>query len=63
MNAMHGFSLAEVLESLFLISSTSLALLTQQWHVSQLFNQAHTRMEMQIQADNITEYAIDKVLG
>ena len=32
----HGFSLLEVLVSLLLVTSTSLALLKQQWHVSQL---------------------------
>ena len=62
MNLMHGFSLAEVLVSLFLISSTSLALLTQQWHVSQLFNQAHTRMEIQAKADNASECVMDKAM-
>ena len=63
MNTMHGFSLAEVLVSLFLISSTSLALLTQQWHVSQLFNQAHIRMEIQAKADNFSEHLMSQVLA
>lgn len=58
MRTIHGFSLAEVLVSLFLISSTSLALLTQQWHVSQLFNEAHTRLEIQAEADNVFEHAM-----
>lgn len=57
MNTMHGFSLSEVLVSLLLISSTSLALLTQQWHVSQLFNQARVRLEALSQLDNLSERA------
>lgn len=60
MNTIHGFSLTEVLVSLFLISSTSLAMLTQQWHVSQLFNEAHTKMQIQTQADNASECGVDK---
>ncbi len=57
MNTMHGFSLSEVLVSLLLISSTSLALLTQQWHVSQLFNQARVRLEALSLVDNLSERA------
>ena len=57
MNPMHGFSLPEVLVSLLLVSGTSLALLTQQWHVSQLFNQARVRLEARVQVDNRHECA------
>ncbi len=55
MNSSDGFSLIEVLVSLLLVTTTSLALLTQQWHVSQLFNQAHVRMNALLQSDNIAE--------
>ena len=55
MNPSHGFSLTEVLVSLFLVTTASLALLSQQWHVSQLFNQAHARMSCQNEADNAIE--------
>ncbi len=55
MNTTHGFSLTEVLISLLLVTTTSLALLTQQWHVSQLFNQAHIRMNALLQLDNSAE--------
>lgn len=55
MNSSDGFSLAEVLVSLLLLTTTTLALVTQQWHVSQLFNQTHDRMNGLLQADNIAE--------
>lgn len=55
MNTAQGFSLIEVLVSLCLVSTTSLALLTQQWHVSQLFNQAHVRMNALLEMDNAFE--------
>ena len=51
----HGFTLTEVLISLFLVTSTSLALLQQQWHVSQLYNQAHARMIRLLVLDNASE--------
>ncbi len=50
-----GFSLTEVLVSLLLMTTTSLALLQQQWQVSQLFNQIHTRVQALSQLDNATE--------
>jgi prepilin-type N-terminal cleavage/methylation domain-containing protein len=50
-----GFSLTEVLVSLFLISSTSLVLLKQQWQVSHLFNQTKIRSQILFQIDNTTE--------
>ena len=50
-----GFSLTEVLVSLLLVTSSSLALLTQQWHVHQLLNQLSTRVNGLIQLDNRSE--------
>ena len=55
MSTHQGFSLTEVLVSLLLITSTSLALLKQQWQVSQLFNQARLRTEALSQLDNASE--------
>ncbi|MBA2656322.1 MAG: hypothetical protein H0U70_04975 [Tatlockia sp.] len=40
MNKLKGFSYIEILIALLLISGTSLALLTQQWHLSQALNQS-----------------------
>ncbi len=53
-----GFSLTEVLVSLLLITSTSLALLKQILHVHQLFNQTHTRAVALLQLDNTFEHAL-----
>lgn len=50
-----GFSLTEVLVSLLLITTTSLALLKQQWQISQLFNQIATRANALSQLDNAVE--------
>ena len=50
-----GFSLTEVLVSLLLVTSTSLALLKQQWQVSQLFNQLNTRINARSQLENEAE--------
>ena len=50
-----GFSLTEVLVSLILITTTSLALLKQQWQISQLFNQIATRASALSQLDNAVE--------
>ena len=50
-----GFSLTDVLVSLLLITSTSLALLKQQWQVSQFVNQLQTRANLLLQLDNNTE--------
>ena len=57
MNASRGFSLTEVLVSLLLVSTTSLALLTQQWQISQLVNHAHAGMNTLLEKDNILETA------
>ncbi|MDP3705801.1 MAG: prepilin-type N-terminal cleavage/methylation domain-containing protein [Legionellaceae bacterium] len=50
-----GFSLTEVLVSLLLITSISLALLKQQWQVSQLMQHVLKRFEMLAQSDNERE--------
>ena len=50
-----GFSLTEVLVSLLLITSTSLALLKQQWHTHQLFNHVHTHVLAFTELDNVSE--------
>lgn len=50
-----GFSLTEVLVSLVLMTTTSLALLKQQWQVSQLFNEIHLRANALSQLDNAVE--------
>lgn len=55
MNTTQGFSLTEVLVSLLLVTNTSLALLTQQWHVSQLFNETHLYMSVLLEQDNDAE--------
>ena len=55
MNSIQGFSLTEVLVSLLLVSTASLGLITQQWHVGQLFNQAYLRVIEQTSIDNSVE--------
>lgn len=50
-----GFSLTEVLVSLLLVTSSSLALLNQLCHVSQLTNQLHLRNFKMLQSDNAFE--------
>lgn len=55
MSKTDGFSLTEVLVSLLLLTTTVLGLLKQQWYISQLFNQAHTRMCDLSQHDNLAE--------
>lgn len=55
MSMNQGFSLTEVLVSLLLITSTSLALLKQQWQVSQLLTQMHIRADALSQLDNAAE--------
>lgn len=54
-----GFSLTDVLVSLLLITSTSLALLKQQWQVSQFFNQLQTRATVVLQLENDIECETD----
>ena len=50
-----GFTLTEVLVSLFLMTTTSVALLKQQWQVSQLFNEIYARANALSQLDNVSE--------
>ena len=50
-----GFSLTEVLVSLLLVTSTSLALLKQQWHTHQLFNQIYLHANALSLLDNASE--------
>lgn len=45
----------EVLVSLLLITSTSLMLLKQQWHIGQLFNQVRIHTEVLSQLENSKE--------
>ncbi len=52
----HGFSLTEVLVSLVLLTLTSLALLTHEWHVSQLYNQVLSRMDASRALDRACEH-------
>jgi prepilin-type N-terminal cleavage/methylation domain-containing protein len=51
----HGFSLIEVLVSLFLVASISLLLLKQQWHSRQLLQQVINRYATITQTDNELE--------
>ena len=50
-----GFSLTEVLISLVLISSTSIALLRQQWQLGHVLNQTLTKTQVLIEFDNNNE--------
>lgn len=54
-----GFSLTEVLVSLLLISSTSLALLHQQLQMSQLLNQALKRSLIAAELENNRESTLE----
>ncbi len=47
--------MTEVLVSLILMTSVSLLLLNQKWHISQLFNQTQVHMGLHIQAENLHE--------
>lgn len=55
MDTIHGFSLTEVLIALLLLSTTSLALLKQEWHITQFFQQTRDRMDKLLQEDNAIE--------
>jgi len=61
MNTHQGFSLTEVLISLFLITSSTLGLFTQQWKTSQLFNQATLTSLSLIDSDNHAEHFLMRV--
>ena len=50
-----GLSLTEVLVSLFLVTSVSLSLIQQQWHVRQYSNHLHRRNQALSQLDNSSE--------
>lgn len=60
MGTCDGISLTEVLVSLLLVTSASLALLKQQWHVSQLANQLSLQNSTLLQLDNATEQLLAK---
>ncbi len=51
-----GFSLTDVLVSLLLLTATSLALLKQQWQVSQFVNVLQSREHLLLASDNRTEH-------
>ncbi len=55
MRTCDGMSLTEVLVSLLLVTSTSLALIQQQWHVSHLTHEINRRNEALLQLDNASE--------
>jgi prepilin-type N-terminal cleavage/methylation domain-containing protein len=50
-----GFSLIEVLVSLLLLTRTSIALLKQQWQISQDFNQISQSFSKLIENENTKE--------
>lgn len=58
MNNCDGFSLTEVLVSLVIVSSASMALLQQQWHVSRYTHQINHRNEALRQLDNASEQLV-----
>lgn len=55
MERQQGFSLIEVLVSLVLMTTTALALLQQQWHSQQLFNQVSLQAGALLILDNAVE--------
>lgn len=55
MNTYRGFSLTEVLISLFLISSASLGFITQQCHITHLSSQLKSSSEEWIARENNAE--------
>jgi len=63
MRVNRGFSLAEVLVSLFLVTVTSFALIKQQWHMGQYLNQTITRNITSWQFDNVAEQVHRQVVG
>lgn len=63
MDKIDGFSLTEVLISLGLLTTTSLALIKQQWHTTQFFNQLLRQNHALIQLNNATEDLIAKSPG
>lgn len=63
MKTCQGFSLIEVLVSLLLMTTTSLALLKQQWHANQLFNQVLFQTKALTVLDNASECLISGVFS
>lgn len=55
MITMQGFSLTEVLIALLLLSTTSIALLKQEWHITQFFQQARNEVEGLLSENNALE--------
>ena len=62
MNTCDGLSLAEVLVSLVIVTSASMALLQQQWHVSRYTHQINHRNEALCQLDNASEQLVAQQL-
>ncbi len=62
MNTCDGLSLTEVLVSLVIVTSASLALLQQQWHVSRYTHQINHRNEAVRQLDNASEQLVAQQL-
>lgn len=58
MNTCDGFSLTEVLLSLVIVTSASMALLQQQWHVGRYTHQINHRNEALRQLDNASEQLV-----
>ena len=56
----HGFSLTEVLVSLLLVTTISLALLQQQEHARQVFHRILQSTNALLLSDNISEQSIVK---
>lgn len=56
-----GFSLAEVLVALVLVTTTSLGLLTQQSHIAFLRHKAMTQSRKVMQLDNHSEYRFSRM--
>jgi Tfp pilus assembly protein PilV len=55
MRTCEGLSLTEVLVSLVLVTSASLAFIEQQCHITQFTNQLHHRQATLLQLDNVSE--------
>lgn len=60
MRTCEGLSLTEVLVSLLIVTSASLSLIQQQWHVSQFTHQIYHRNSVLSQLDNSAEQWIVK---
>lgn len=60
MRTCDGLSLTEVLVSLLIVTSASLALIKQQWHVSRFIQHIIRRNEIAFQLDNASEQSIEQ---